>query len=700
MSHRRLIVIAMAGAVCGCAALAQTDAPPELDQPLAPDELPPVEEPLPQVRGTLEVELAGAAAFKDKQLREGIIRQIEAIEEYGLDEASAYDAAYFLELFYRKNGYSQATVRGDILGAWRLRLQVVEGPRAKLGEVIIKGNHAFDTPTLSKYLLGPTRERFPRIREVVDLPFVESDVVDGAELVERLYLAEGYLDVVIEPPVVTFNRDKTVAAVELRVQEGTQYRFGPIRFDGTVIFSREQLLAEIAEVTEDIFTPGRLSAAQRKLEDYYTQRGYFSANVVASGDPSEARTGEVAVAFLIEAGPLRRFDGVTVTGTKGVKPSFIEKRLLRLQGKVYNPELIDRQFRELIETGLFRDLRITPEAIEPDMVRLDVMVGEAKPKEFGFGVGYATYFGGMVEAEYTDLNLFGTGRPLRIALEFNQRGYGGEVVYRDPWLFDTDYRLDLRLYALQADLKGYSKQEIGFQPALARYLTEQWKVSIFALGKHVSLRDVLIEPESLVGRTRYSVVSLGITQELDYRNDIMLPTRGFIFSTTLDVAPNGMGDISFVRGMARLSIYFPVTPKSFFALGARGGIISPLSSQVIPIDERFFSGGATTVRSFSEFTLGPKDRAGYPLGGQAFTVFNVEYTFPIYGDLQGAVFCDAGNVVANASRFGVESMRYAVGAGLRYNLPIGAVRFDYGLNPSPAPGEAQGAFHFAIGVAF
>ncbi len=106
------------------------------------------------------------------------------------------------------------------------------------------------------------------------------------------------------------------------------------------------------------------------------------------------------------------------------------------------------------------------------------------------------------------------------------------------------------------------------------------------------------------------------------------------------------------------------------------------------------------MRSFSELTLGPKDHAGYPLGGQAFTVFNVEYTFPLVGDLYGAVFVDAGNVIPNAANFGVENMRYALGAGLRYNLPIGAIPFDYGLNPDPKDGEAQGAFHFAIGVAF
>ena len=74
--------------------------------------------------------------------------------------------------------------------------------------------------------------------------------------------------------------------------------------------------------------------------------------------------------------------------------------------------------------------------------------------------------------------------------------------------------------------------------------------------------------------------------------------------------------------------------------------------------------------------------------------------FPSGVTFIGALFLDAGNVVQNAANFGVEDMRYAIGGGLRYNLPIGAIRFDYGLNPSPKPGEAQGAFHFAIGVAF
>ena len=333
-------------------------------------------------------------------------------------------------------------------------------------------------------------------------------------------------------------------------------------------------------------------------------------------------------------------------------------------------------------------------------MRLDVSVEEARSKELGLGLGYGSFYGLIVDVNYTDRNLFGTGRRLSLTPEWNQRGFSGEVIYTDPWFLDTDYRLKLRLYALTSTLKGYTKTEVGFSPSVSRQITDHWEVSAFALGKYVALTEILISPSSLVGPEDYSVAGIGVSQTLDYRNNKALPTKGFIFDASLDFAPNGIGAITFVRGRVRFSYYVPVTAKSSLALGVRAGLISPLSSQELPIDERFFNGGATTVRSFSELTLGPRDDAGYPLGGESFTVFNIEYTFPIWGDVYGALFLDAGNVVQNAANFGVEDMRYAIGGGLRYNLPIGAIRFDYGLNPSPKPGEAQGAFHFAIGVAF
>ena len=106
------------------------------------------------------------------------------------------------------------------------------------------------------------------------------------------------------------------------------------------------------------------------------------------------------------------------------------------------------------------------------------------------------------------------------------------------------------------------------------------------------------------------------------------------------------------------------------------------------------------MRSFDERDLGPHDRGGNPIGGEFFTIFNVEYTFPLYQELLGAVFVDAGNLLPDARSPGLNDMRYGIGVGLRYNLPIGPVRLDYGVNPNPREDEAFGAFHFSFGFAF
>ncbi len=681
-------------------AWAQTDAPPELDHPFAPDELPPLA-PMPKpLDGKLDLVISGASSFPESRLREEVTRHIRSIEDYGLDEASAYDISFFLESFYRKDGFTQALVKATILGPWKLALAITEGPVAQIGTIRIEGNTRFDDATITKYLLGPLRERFPRTRMDSDLPFAEADLFAGTDLVRRLYSAEGYLESYIPPPTLALNADKTQGDILLEIHEGPAYRFGRILFDGPVKDFETDLRKTVREQTQGVFTDGRLAAAVRGLEDFFSKRGYFKATVTSTPDLEGTDPSAVPVTFHLAPGPVFQFDGVSVSGTSGVRPSFIKKRLAHLNGKTYSPGLVDKSFRELIQTGLFRNLRITPEDVGNSELHLNVEIEEAPPKEFGFGVGYATFFGALGSISYQDRNFLGTGRPIRLQAEATQRGFAGEFVYTDPWFLDSPYEFKVRAYAQNAVLKGYSKNELGVQPTLSRQVTPEWKLSAFVSARYKNIFDVEIEPESLVGETNYPVFSVGISQTLDFRNNIAIPTRGFIFSTALELAPSGLGSVSFVRGTGRFSYYLPVTAKTTLALGARAGIISPLGGGGLPIDERYFNGGATTVRSFSEFSLGPRDHAGYPLGGQVFTVFNAEYTFPIIGDLHGAVFVDAGNDLSEASQFGVEDLRYAVGVGLRYHLPIGAIRVDYGLNPTPRDGEAQGAFHFAIGVAF
>jgi outer membrane protein assembly factor BamA len=316
-------------------------------------------------------------------------------------------------------------------------------------------------------------------------------------------------------------------------------------------------------------------------------------------------------------------------------------------------------------------------------------------------------------------------------VEWTGRGYKGEILWEDPWLFDSDYALKARLSALTFDFDGYSKFEYGGRVDISRKFSKFYQAGIVYSERRVNLQNVDIEPQ-FVGAHHYNVGSFGFTQTLDLRDSKVLPSRGWVFDNTIDLAAKPIGsDIEFIRSTARLTYFIPFAPpvsganevttsgeqtklswlqRSSLAVGGRVGIIHSLNGETnsseIPIDERFFNGGATTVRSFGERDLGPHDKHGYPIGGEFFTVWNVEYTFPIYGELQGAVFVDAGNLLPSSrdpfSGFtaGLQDMRYGVGAGLRYKLPVGPIRLDYGVNPDRRADEDFGAFHFSFGFAF
>ena len=98
--------------------------------------------------------------------------------------------------------------------------------------------------------------------------------------------------------------------------------------------------------------------------------------------------------------------------------------------------------------------------------------------------------------------------------------------------------------------------------------------------------------------------------------------------------------------------------------------------------------------------MGPSDGAGHPVGGTAFTLLNAELSFPLPKSVEGVVFVDAGNLLPNSSDISFSDLRFGVGLGLRYRLPIGPLRLDAALNPDPRQGEPVGAFHFIFGTAF
>jgi outer membrane protein assembly factor BamA len=190
---------------------------------------------------------------------------------------------------------------------------------------------------------------------------------------------------------------------------------------------------------------------------------------------------------------------------------------------------------------------------------------------------------------------------------------------------------------------------------------------------------------------------------LDFRNNSILPSRGSLQEVRLELANQAMGgELSFHQITARSSWLVPLEDREewILAFGARGGLIVRQGrTDIIPIQYRLFNGGEDSVRSFRQDELGPKI-GGDPVGGEFFSTGNLELRFPLSGPLRGTLFADGGNVRLRRSEAGFHDYRYALGMGLRYHLPIGPIRLDWGWNPNRRSDEDLWALHLSVGFPF
>lgn len=659
----------------------------------------------PAAESKLRIE--GETTYTEDELRAVIGEQIREIDADGVSPARADDAAYYIGAHYRKNGFAKVETDYAIEGG-KVVVRIKEGPRTLMSGLKFVGNRSYKEEELFQYMIGATPEAFAKTPDI--FPYNAGEASSGADRVRGFYVSEGYLDAKVELAEPAFSSDGRGVRLTVTISEGPRYTFGGLRFVGEPIFETPKLIAALREPPDGPFSRTKVVSMQRNLESFYRAKGYFLVKVEVVGDPAQATTVkarglashvEVPVTFTITPGHQHRFDGVTVKNNSQppgrLREDFLPKRFKHLSGQVYDPEKVDETFRELLRSGLFSNLRFTPTALPDDTVRLDFLVEEAKAREVGFTIGFGAYDGFKVGLRLADRNFLNNGRPLTFAADYSQRGLNAEFGYHDQWFLDNP-RLDLRAKAFSANReeKGYTKDEIGLRGDLGWKLTKRLEVSAFAQGSTVKITDPTIDP-LLLGPTDYTFISAGVAQTLDFRDSPVAPTRGWVLTSAWDLGLVD-GEQSFTREVVRFSWYIPIR-KCQLALGARVGAIQPIAPS-IPIDIRFFNGGATTVRSFSERDLGPKDKSGNPLGGEFFSVFNAEFTFPLgIAGLQGAVFADAGNLTSwdNA---GIDDMRYALGVGIRYALPVGPLRLDYGVNPDRRKGEDFGAFHFSFGVAF
>jgi len=201
------------------------------------------------------------------------------------------------------------------------------------------------------------------------------------------------------------------------------------------------------------------------------------------------------------------------------------------------------------------------------------------------------------------------------------------------------------------------------------------------------------------------VSNLGVNLLYDKRDNTITPTKGYLIGGGTDIAGGPLGgDKDFYRMQLRSSYFGPLIKSSVLEFHIKTGIVDAFGdSDAVPIFERFFAGGARTIRGYEEREVGPVDsKTGDPIGGEAVLIGNIEYTVPIVDFLKIATFFDIGNVWSRVEDYGTGDLKAGVGFGLRVKTPIGPVNLDYGYPLNEVPGEEDrtGKFYFSVSRGF
>ena len=648
----------------------------------------------------------GNRAFSDAALRDAHPEELARFAERAGRKADVDDLAFVIEEYYRERGYHFAAARYALTGTGYM-IHIDEGPRVTVADVRIRGAAAIPVDRLLALLDLPSAG-LPAFGTYL---YVAHRVDAFARALAQEYIAHGHHDVKVDKPAVEFSRNNSRARVSITLREGPQYVLAHIDLAEVPHISSETIEARIGYLRNAAYVLHTRSEIARGVEDLYADEGYPDARVTVQEHIPEAaeRGARVPVSLTLRArpGPLTFLREIDIRGAERTAPGLILSRMTIAAGDRYRGAEVRRSFRRLFAMGLFSsvDIRLSPapppeeagDTAERDLI---VEIAEAPTLQYFFELGYGSYDMARGKAGVRKKNLMGQGLIARAEILGSVRGAEATVGLTVPWFLRSDWSVDLPLTLLYREEPSYTLVEQTARFTLSRDLAPNLTGgATYRFSRSRVRKSDVIDPTTK--ETNLRLGAAGPFLEYDSRDDVFAPTGGARVRLFGEAGTRELGGaIDFWHTGVSASAFLQLFAGTVIGAHAHNEWSVPFHrTDRMPIQERLFSGGENSVRSFTQSKLGPRDAGGTPIGGEVRTTLSLELRQRIFGPLSVAAFGDYGNVAISASK-PFKGFRTAVGGGVRYALPIGPLRLDVGVNPRPRSGEDAYVIHFAVGMPF
>ena len=574
------------------------------------------------------------------------------------------------------------------------------------------------------------------------LPWSRKRFFDRAEFdqdvkrIQAYYADKGYPDAKVVNVDVQLNDAKDKVALTVEIAEGDPVIVSAVVFEGLDPIPaehRERLQSQLP-IKAGAPRDQRLILASHDMVVAELRDHGFPYGSVRIIERAEAEPRSVQLAVAADTGPASVFGPIAIEGVASVDENVIRRELAFEEGEQYQLSRLTESQRRLYSLELFQFVNITPRLPEDrsSKVPVTVTVTEGKHRRLQLGAGYGSEEKARARINWRHVNFGGGARTGETEARVSSLEQGLRGTFVEPFLFQRGLSLrvggstwwakepiyEYRSSGARVSLsKDFSRAGLGFDRGVRNRISvgvvreyEDYAITEQALAD-ASFREELIalglDPDT--GRGKGTLSALEVDFERNTSGQPLNPRQGYSISGHLESAGTLLrGDFSYNELLGEVRTYLPIGSRIVWANKVRSGTLAGSDGAQIPFYKRYFVGGSSSVRGWGRYQVAPLSPGGLPIGGRTMMELTTEARFPIRGKLSGVLFVDGGNVWREAWNVQLNDLRWAAGPGIRYDTPIGPVRFDLGLQLTPIDGlviegneeKRKWRVHFSIGQAF
>jgi len=614
---------------------------------------------------------------------------------------------------YREKGYIDARADYEIKHDTAARLchitvTVAEGKKAKIYAVEFDGLKSFK----KKKLTGEMKNSPKSI-------YAPKELDADLKALETYYTNNGYADFKVTGSSVSFNEDRSSVTLRISVSEGSRQRFGATFFSGNSVYLPSDFTPDIAYRRGKLYKQEIFDETLRAIQDRYADKGYLKAAIVPE-KVYNGKTGQTDITFVITENTQIFVDHVDVEGNKATKNYVLKREVTQKEGEVFSSSKVRRSQEKIFNLGFIDDVApvITPTS-DPDKVDLVFDVTEGKPGMLTAGAGISSTDGLVGTVSLSHMNMFGRAHKLSLSTNFGKKVQDFNLSWSMPWVGDHPTTLGMNLFntrhykSYSDTLSAYTEKRTGGKVTLApRFEDDKYTFTTSYTYEKVRIYDIDEEYQDELTAGTSVTSSIYVEFARDTRDNVWDPTRGCRTSLGVEFAGGPLqGAVNYYKPTFSHSYnlkLFSIDDYPFvLAVGNRLGFVSHFGdTKRVPVYERYFLGGAETIRGYSNNgQIGPAN------GGKVYDVLNIEFKIPLAREkrrtiVQWAFFFDVGNSWEHfnsvSGRFGsgTNDLKTGAGFGIRFTTPAFPIRLDWGYGFNHRSGEQRSEIYFTLGNLF